>query len=479
MSADAHPVPTAAPSTASRPIPTRNKVAYGIGDMASSAMFTITGFFFAAFLLDVAGLRPRDIGIIFLVSNLWDAVTDPFMGVLVDRTRTRWGSKRVWLLFGAVPFGLAYFLNWVVPPLGPGGLLVYYLFVVVLLKTAFTVVSIPYSALTSAMTRDYDERTRINTYRFSLNLVGSLLAVILHPSLIGLGSDVVRGNLISAMVFGIFIAATILIAFVGTSELPQSRSEVDDVRFNALGELWQTFTSHSFLYLVGIFGCAWISLLMVQNNLLLYTRYVADVESDFQFIILLFQVIAIVFLTVWGLVAQRVGKRVVYAIGAVVWMIGLGALYFGPVGSAPYYYVIGAVTGIGAAAAAYLVPWSLLPDVIDEDELRRGSRREGIFYSMFLFIQKVGLSLGLMFSGFALEAADYINPGGAGEAVVQPASVVWTLRILVGIVPVVMLSISLLLIYYYPITRKRYTSIQAQLAKRHAEANNTDLPASS
>ena len=451
-------------------IPVLNKLAYGTGDMAGSAIVTITGFFLTAFLLDVAGLRPRDVGIIFLVANIWDAITDPAMGVLIDRTRTRWGSKRVWLLVGAFPFGLAYFLNWVVPPLSGLGLAGYYLVIAMLLRTAFTVVGIPYSALTSAMTRDYDERTRLNTYRFSLNLFGSLLAVILHPVLVGLaGDDVVLGNVISAAFFGLFIATTTLVAFSGTFELPESQSRSQG--FNVFGELFSAFASGPFRYVTLIYVCTATALFVVQNNLLLYTRYAVNVESSFTVIILIFQLTTILFLTVWGLVAQRVGKRVVYAAGATVWMIGLAALLFGPVGATTYFYIVGFLTGAGAAAAAYLVPWSLLPDVIDEDELRRGQRREGIFYSMFLFIQKIALSLGLAFSGFALEAAGYLNPEVAGAAVVQPEAVVRTLRLLVSVVPVAALLLSLPLIYFYPITRERYAEIRAQLAARQPQAS--------
>lgn len=98
------------------------KVGYGVGDMGGSVFVTITGFFLAVFLLDVAGLRPAAFGLIFLIAQIWDAITDPIVGVLADRTRSRWGKKRPWLLIGAVPFGVAYFLQWVVPDLGPTGL---------------------------------------------------------------------------------------------------------------------------------------------------------------------------------------------------------------------------------------------------------------------------------------------------------------------------------------------------------------------
>ncbi len=447
------------------------KIAYGVGDMGGSAVVTIKGFFLTAFLLDVAGLRPGAVGVIFLVAQIWDAVTDPVVGVWSDRTRTRWGRKRPWLLFGALPFGLAYLLNWVVPDLGGVGLFVYYLGVALLLRTAFTVVGIPYGALTPELTRDYDARTSLNAYRFSFNLIGSILAITLHPLLVGLGGDVFAGNLISAGVVGLFIVLSLLFTFRYTYELTPIEEPGERAGWGLSGpvksivrEFRQAFESRSFLFVTGIYFFSWLTLLLVQNNLLLFIRYYAEVEAQFTGIILAFQLSAILFLSVWGFLSRRIGKRGVYAAGALLWALGLAALYVVPRGEVMLYYLVSSLIGMGAAVA-YLIPWSMLPDVIEEDELRTGRRREGVFYGMFVFLQKLGLSVGLAASGFALEAAGYLTPGTAGEAVAQPEAVLTTLRLLVSFVPATLLLLSLPLAYFYPLTRERYASIRERLAK--------------
>ncbi len=428
--------------------------------MAGAVVITLTGFFLQAFLLDVAGLRPAAIGVIFLVSNVWDAVTDPVVGVLSDRTRTRWGSKRPWLLFGAVPFGVAYFLHWLVPDLGSAGLFAYYLTVALLLKTAFTVVGVPYSALTPALTQDYDERTQLNTYRFSLNLFGSLLAVTLHPVLVGLaGDDVVRGYLFSAGVWGVFIAAVVLIAFRGTYERTTPSVPAG---FNVFRELASALQNRAFLLVTGIYLCSWLTLLLVQANLLLFFRYWGGIEAHFTGIILSFQVSAILSLSLWAFLSKRIGKRAVYALGVLLWAVGLTLFFFLPRGAVLPSYALALLIGVGAAVA-YLIPWSMVPDVVDDDEVRTGERREGIFYGMFVFLQKLGLSLGLAVSSFALDATGYLNPTVAGEFVAQPDAVLLTLRLLVSFVPAVLLLISLPLVYLYPITRERYAEIRARL----------------
>ena len=145
-------------------------------------------------------------------------------------------------------------------------------------------------------------------------------------------------------------------------------------------------------------------------------------------------------------------------------MVGLCALFWAPRGVMVSYYAIAFLNGIGAAVA-YLIPWSMLPDVIEYDQLRTGQRRDGLFYSMFVFLQQVGLSFGLAASNFALEVAGYVTPQ-AGQIVTQPASVQTTLRVLVSFVPVGLLLLSLPLAYRYPITPKRFAEIRQRLAEQ-------------
>src|SRR5688572_7818438 len=158
-------------------LPLRTRLAFGMGDLGAAIVSAVGGFFLNIFLLDVARLPPDKIGIIFFISIFWDAVNDPIIGRLSDRTRSRWGRRRPWLLFGAVPFGLAFFAQWLVPNLPPDGKFVYYLVVAILLKTAYTAVNLPYTALTPELTDDYNERTRLNTFRFAFSILGGVSAV--------------------------------------------------------------------------------------------------------------------------------------------------------------------------------------------------------------------------------------------------------------------------------------------------------------
>ncbi len=135
------------------------KLAYGAGDLGAAIATAINGFFLLNFLINIAGLRPGTAGTIFLVAKIWDAINDPIVGWLTDHTVSKFGRRRPWLLIAAVPFGLAFFLQWIVPPLSETGLFWYYLIVAILLDTAYTAVNVPYAALTAELTQDYDERT--------------------------------------------------------------------------------------------------------------------------------------------------------------------------------------------------------------------------------------------------------------------------------------------------------------------------------
>lgn len=445
-------------------LPMRVKLAFGAGDLGAAIVAAITGFFLNAFLLDVAGLRPGVVAIIFFVSTAWDAITDPIIGNLSDRTRSRWGRRRPWLLFGAIPFGLAFFLHWLVPDTSAEGLFVYYLIVALLLKTAFTAVNIPYTALTPELTQDYDERTRLTAYRFSFSILGGVSAVGLHPVLVGMGGeDVTLGYAISAGVWAVFIVLSAWVVFAGTRETAIIDDSAPQTGF--LEGVGIAFRTRPFLFVTGIYLLSWLTIQLVQVNLLLYVRYWVNAEDSFTILVLILQITAFLFLAVWSWYSARAGKRQAYMLGALIWIGALTAVFFVPANTVEPMYAIVFFAGIGVSVA-YLLPWSMLPDVIEYDELATGTRHEGIFYGFFVFLQKLGISLGLAFSNFLLEVAGYVNPETAGAFVEQPDEVLLVLRLFVSFVPVVLLLISLPLAYFYPITPESFKAIQAKLAEK-------------
>lgn len=451
-------------STTAPKLSVMTKLAYGIGDVGPAIVAAVSGFFLNAFLLDVAGLRPALAGAIFLIVKIWDSVNDPFIGAISDRTNTRWGRRRPWLLFGAVPFGLAFFLHWLVPDLSMAGKFWYYLVIALLLDTAYTAVNVPYTALTPELTSDYDERTSLNSYRFSFSILGGVLAAFFHGTIVAGFDDVLVGNALSAGIWAFFIISTSLVTFAFTRE-KHFRQEADSGP-GFLEGMRIVFSNRPFIDVTTIYLLSWLCIQFVQANLLLYVRYWVGAEAQFPLLILALQFTAFAFLLIWTRVSAKIGKKRVYYIGMSFWVLVALALFFVQPGQVALLFTLAILAGIGVSVA-YLIPWSMLPDVIEYDELKTGQRREGIYYGFFVFLQKLGISLGLAFSNFALEAAGYVNPVGVGAPFAeQPAAVLLVLRLFVSIVPAVVLLFSFYVVYRYPITREKHAEMRAELARR-------------
>jgi GPH family glycoside/pentoside/hexuronide:cation symporter len=447
-----------------------------MGDLGAAIVAAIQGFFLNAFLLDVAGVRPAAAGTIFLLVKIWDSVNDPLIGALTDKTNTRWGRRRPWLLFGAIPFGLTFFLHWLAPDLGATGKFFYYLVAAILLDTAYTAVNVPYTALTPELSTDYDERTSLNAYRFGFSILGGMLAAALHGVIVGLFvsnaeaptiAEQQVGNAVAAAVWAFFIASSVLITFAFTRETYFREEEVTDNPGFFRG-LRMVFNNRAFIYVTVIYLLTWLCIQFVQANLLLYMRYWLDAEAQFPLLILALQFTAFLFVIVWSRVSERIGKKGAYYAGVAFWIGAEIALFFLQPGQTTLLFIVGVLAGVGVSIG-YLIPWSMLPDVVDLDELETGQRREGVYYGFFVFLQKLGISLGLAFSNFALELSGYLTPTELLPNPAQPGGVLLVLRLFVSLVPAAVLLLSVPVVVKYPITRQRYAEIRAALEARHAE----------
>jgi len=448
---------------------TATKLAFGAGDLGPAIVAGINGFFILDFLINVAGLRPGVAGTVLLVVKIWDAVNDPIIGWLTDKTVSGMGRRRPWLLFGALPFGLAFFLHWLVPPLGDDGKFWYYLIVALLLDTAYTAVNVPYTALTAELTQDYDERTNLSSFRFGFSILGSMLASFLHTQIVGaFSTDPRTGNAVSIGLWSVVSVLGFVATFLGTREparaVPTSTAEKEGPGFVA--GLRIAFSNRPFVLVTIIYLLSWLTIQFVQNNIFIYARDWVGIEArQFGFVLLTIQFSAFLWVLIWARVSERIGKKNVYYIGAVVFVLVLLGLFFVQRGQTTLVFVLSAVAGVGLSVG-YLIPWSMLPDVIELDELETGQRREGVFYGFFVFLQKLGLSLGLFISGWVLEFAGYI-PAEAGQPIpVQPDNVLLALRLLVGPAGAAILLLSFIAVYFYPLTKAKHAEIRAQLEAR-------------
>jgi GPH family glycoside/pentoside/hexuronide:cation symporter len=450
------------------------KLAYGAGDLGPAITGNISIFFTLVFLTNVAGISAGLAGSVLLVGKIWDAVNDPFVGVLTDKTKSRWGRRIPWMFYGAIPFGIFFFLLWIVPAnFSKGGLFWYYVIVGTISQIFFTVVNLPYTAMTPELTQDYDERTQLNSFRFAFSIGGSILSLIFAKVIFESITNRQQQYVILAAICGVISVLSLYWCIWGIRDrilaFEAKRAQVEQSEsIPILEQLKIAFSNRPFLFVIGIYLFSWLA---VQVTASIIPYYVVDCmklkESDVPTVLICVQGTALLMLFVWSNLSQRVGKKVVYFMGMALWIIAQAGLFFLQPHQLVLMYVMAVMAGCGVSVA-YLVPWSMMPDVIELDELETGQRREGVFYGFMVLLQKFGLAFGLFLVGIALQTSGFREavPGQAALPT-QPDSALNAIRMAIAPLPTLCLIIGLFLTYFYPITREMHAEILLKLKQRN------------
>ena len=443
-------------------IPLKKKLLFSTGDLSTSIPLAILMFFQLYFLTDVAGLRPDLAAYAVGIPRIWDAVNDPLFGLISDRIRTRWGRRRVLLLFGSVPLGLSFILMWLVPNLGQVGLAVYYALAFILFDTAFTVVHVGYNALTPEMTSDYDERSTLNGYRMVFSIAGTLGAIIFATVLGWYVTD--ARTLFTILGIGLGVVSMIppLVVFRITTEKPcEDLPEPLPLRV----ALKQTLGNKPFRMVMGLYLLSWTTASILAAILVYYANYYLKVPQQANYFVLAAQGAAIVFIPMWVWLAKKLDKRRAFMWGSVSWIVVLLGIYALRPEQLGMAYALAALSGSGIATA-YVLPWAMVPDVVEHDQAQTGQRREGSYYAFASFFQKLATGAALWMMGMALAQTGYITPTVSGPLPVQPQSAVDAIRFFVGPVPAVLLVGAVAFAWFYPITRESHRATLDQLAER-------------
>ena len=371
------------------------KLAFGAGDLGPAITANISVFFVLVFLTNVAGLPAGLAGSVLMVGKIWDAINDPIIGVLSDRTVHPWGRRYPWMVFGAVPFGILFFLQWIVPSNNQWFLFWYYVIIGILFNTAYTAVNLPYTALTPELTSDYNERTSLNSFRFSFSISGSIFSLILAQIIFSFFPDSpYQKYLILGAVCAILSIFPLFWCFLGTRKRVWAGHSVADNQDNSdsipiAEQIKIAFSNRPFLLVIGIYLCSWLGVQLTASILPYFVvNWMQMPEATFPQVAIAVQGTALVMLFVWSSISKRYGKKSVYFMGMGVWIIAQAGLFFLQPGQVGLMYILAILAGCGVSTA-YLVPWSMIPDVIDLDELNTGQRREGVFYSFMVLLQKI------------------------------------------------------------------------------------------
>ena len=452
------------------------KLAYGAGDLGPAITANVVAVFLLIFFTNVAGLPAGLAGSILLIGKVWDAINDPIIGMLSDRTQSRWGRRHPWMMFGAIPFGIFFFLQWIVPGFDDWGKFWYYVIIGILFHTCYTIVNLPYTALTPELTQDYDERTSLNSFRFAFSISGSILSLILALVVLDLfKGDPIKQYLVLGGVCAFISILPLYWCVFGTRKrvIETERQRLAASQPESLPYLQQlkiAFSNRPFLYVIGIYLCSWLA---VQNTVAVIPYFVKNwmqlADADFTKVVIAVQATGLLMLFVWSAVSKRWGKKAVYFMGMSLWIIAEVGLFLLQPGQVGLMYVMAVMAGFGVSTA-YLIPWSMIPDVIELDELQTGQRREGIFYGFMVLLQKVALALGLFGVGWVLQDSGFKATIAGQPEPIQPASALWAIRLMVGPAPLVVLLIGLVLAYFYPITKEVHAEILLKLEERKRSA---------
>ncbi|MBW4646593.1 MAG: MFS transporter [Goleter apudmare HA4340-LM2] len=457
----------------------KTKLAYGAGDLGPAITANISIFFLLVFFTNVAGIPAGLAGSILMVGKIWDAVNDPFVGVLTDKTKSRrWGRRLPWILYGAIPFGVFFFLQWIVPQFSTDqsanvwGLFWYYVVIGLISQVFYTVVNLPYTAMTPELTQDYDERTSLNSFRFAFSIGGSIVSLILAQIVFSNIADRQQQYLVLAAICTVISILSLYWCVYGTRDrvlaFEAKRLQAEQPESIPIGEqLKIVFTNRPFLFVIGIYLFSWLGVQITASIIPYFVINCMNLkEADVPTVMIAVQGTALLMLFVWGALSKKVGKKVVYFLGMSSWIIAAAGLYFLQPGQIVLMYVMAVMAGFGVSTA-YLVPWSMIPDVIELDELQTGQRREGIFYGFMVLLQKFGLAFGLFLVGNALQASGFkATVAGQTELPIQPESALQAIRIAVGPLPTICLICGLFLTYFYPITREMHAEIMMKLQQR-------------
>jgi len=466
------------------------KVVYGTGDWSGASYGTLRQIFYAIFLTDVVGLEPRLASVAALIGILWDAVNDPLIGILTDRMRSRWGRRRPFLLFFAIPFGLSFMLLWWAPPWHSQIALAATVTLAFMVSdTMETLCSVPFSSLLPELSPDYDERTTLTSFRMFFNLLASLVTAVAAPAIVdaalAAGMTQQQGYLIVAALFGGLAAVPYLVIFAvvreryGAVDRPQ-----ETVTFKqTVSTAWANVP---FRFATLIYMLNWITFDIVALALPFYLLYwiaqgnmLASVtllgvslplESAVFAILLITAIIALPF---WLWLSHRKGKHIAYIIGMVFWAgVQLGIFSVQP-GHMPLVLWMSFLAGL-SVSAAHVLPDAMFPDVIEWDELRTGRRQEGIYYGVKNFVRKMTGALAIFLALQVLGWFGYQSPPEGATTFTQSPVTLTAIRMLIGPLGALLLFSAVITTWFYPLTRERHGRIRRLLEKRNGRNGKGD-----
>jgi GPH family glycoside/pentoside/hexuronide:cation symporter len=463
----------------------REKIGYGFGDAASSMFWKLFSMYLMFFYTDIFGIPAAAVGTMFLITRIWDAAFDPFVGILGDRTETRWGKFRPYLLWVAIPFGIFGVLTFTTPSLGAGGKLIYAYVTYSLMMMIYSLINVPYASLMGVMTADGKERTTLATFRFIFAFGGSLVVLAAAEPLAGFFSrsgtaapNLQRGWQWAVTVFAVIAAILFWFTFAWTRERIKPVTEQTSLKHD-LGDLLK---NQPWFILLGA-GIATIFFNSIRDGAAMYYfKYYLRTNDAFSIPSLKFtmgwsslyfvlgQAANILGVILAKPVSDRIGKKNTFFAA----MLSATVFSFMVYGLSPDS--VGLVLVLQcfiSASAGFVFPllWSMYADTADYSEWKTGRRATGLVFSASSMSQKFGWTLGGAFAGWLL------GYYGFQANVAQNANTQTGIRMMVSIYPAGGALISAAFMLVYPLKENFLQNIESELAVRRAVSGKPDQTA--
>lgn len=442
------------------------KLAYATGNVGLIALAAASGFFLMIFYTDVAMVPPAVAGSALLIGKLWDVVNDPLFGYMSDRTRSRYGRRRVYLIFGALPLAVCAALLWFVPQgMSTTLAFIWIAATYMLFDTVFTIVQMPYATLAAEMTEDYDERTSLTAIASVGALIGYALGSILMPRIVAATGDARLGYLVAGGVLGAIVG--LAVAFVAWRVKEPARDFVPPsttpvVEF--IGQVKGTLRNRPFVSLLTSAALARLGLTLMQTSLAYYAIYrMGMTKQDIPQVMTVLLGSVAVFVYVWKLVCDRWSKHLAYATGLTITAVTLLLfVYLKPVDP-----VLGklafCVVGLGLAAH-WIAPFAMFPDTISTADEAGAAQPTGVYFGVSGLADKISRTLGSVSVGWILGWYGYV-PNAA-----QSERALFAIDLVFGYLPAVILLLTVPLLARYPLDRKTYDARIAELQARPSPA---------
>jgi GPH family glycoside/pentoside/hexuronide:cation symporter len=438
------------------------KIAYGLGDTASNFYFQFFNLFLVYYYTDIFGLAPVAVGTMMLALRVFDAVIDPAVGMLADRTKTRWGKFRPYILWGALPYGVAGYVMFLNPDLSAHGKLVFAYVTYGLMWLAYAAINIPYSALMGVMSHSSEERTSLSTYRFVCAFTGQFLIVRLVVPLknaLGGGNDA-EGIRYTMLIFSVASVALFLFTFAQTRERVSTPAEQ---KGDFATDLLSLLKNRPWIALFFSALFTLINAAVRGGSIIYFFKYVVRDEQKFTLYATSASVafIAGAFCTKFFL---RLGDRRTVMIALAVANAALMAAFYLV---DPQSYALLITLNVAANFIVGPTPailWSMYADTADYGEWKFGRRATGLLFSASVFSQKVGLAIGTGALGWLLAYCGFVANAEQGPRAVAG------IRLLFSVVPGVLALLGAAAIFFYPITDAKIKEIEHALADRKAAA---------